>query len=100
MPASTSIVCDLDLDAPGKQVGRLELPRSNNSSGWSHLFVPIISIRGGDGPTALVVGGVHGDEHERRMAALVQGRESRPGHVPRNLSVIPCASHEAARGYT
>ena len=36
--------CTIDLDGPGKQVGRLEVPRSTNSSGWSHMFVPIITI--------------------------------------------------------
>ena len=68
-PASP-VHCTLDLDAPGKHFGRLELPRSTNTSGWSHLFVPIVSINGGDGPTALVLGGVHGDEPEGQVAAL------------------------------
>jgi predicted deacylase len=49
--------CSIDLEAPGKHVGQLELARSTNTSGWSHLFIPIVSIKGGDGPTALVVGG-------------------------------------------
>jgi predicted deacylase len=62
--AESPVHCTLDLDAPGKHWGQLELPRSNNTSGWSHLFVPICSIAGGDGPTALVIGGVHGDEPE------------------------------------
>jgi predicted deacylase len=92
--------CTLELDAPGKRFGRLELPRSNNSSGWSHLFIPIITIRGGDGPTALVFGGVHGDEPEGQVAALNLARSTRVEDVPGRLIIIPCASPEASRAYT
>jgi N-alpha-acetyl-L-2,4-diaminobutyrate deacetylase len=99
--ATTPVHCTIDLEAPGKQVGRLELPRSNNTSGWSHLFVPIVSIAGeADGPTALVVGGVHGDEPEGQIAALRLARETAPEDVTGRLIVAPCASPEASRAYT
>jgi N-alpha-acetyl-L-2,4-diaminobutyrate deacetylase len=97
---SSPVHCTLDLDAPGKQFGRLELPRSNNSSGWSHLFIPVVTICGGDGPTAVVFGGVHGDEPEGQVAALNLARETRVEDVPGRLIVIPCASIEASRAYT
>src|SRR2546428_1320922 len=92
--------CSIDLDARGKHVGQLELPRSNNTSGWSHLFIPIVSIRGGDGPTALVIGGVHGDEPEGQVAALRLARETQPDEVLGQLIVVPCASPDASRAYT
>jgi predicted deacylase len=92
--------CSIDLDAPGKQVGRLELPRSNNTSGWSHLFIPIVAISGGEGPTALVVGGVHGDEPEGQVAALRLAHETQPDQVPGRLIIVPCASPDASRAYT
>jgi predicted deacylase len=95
MSAASPVHCTLDLDAPGKQVGRLELPRSNNSSGWSHLFIPIVTVRGGDGPTAVVFGGVHGDEPEGQVAALNLARDARVEDVPGRLIIIPCASIEA-----
>jgi N-alpha-acetyl-L-2,4-diaminobutyrate deacetylase len=100
MAEATPVHCTLDLDAPGKHFGRLELPRSNNSSGWSHLFVPIVTICGGDGPTAVVFGGVHGDEPEGQVAALNLARGTRPEDVPGRLIVVPCASIEASRAYT
>ena len=81
MADASPVHCTIDLDAPGKQVGRLELPRSTNTSGWSHLFIPIISIHGGDGPTAVIFGGVHGDEPEGQVAALNLARETRPEDV-------------------
>jgi predicted deacylase len=97
---TSPVACSIDLDTPGKQFGHLELPRSNNTSGWSHLFVPIVSIRGGDGPTALVVGGVHGDEPEGQVAALNLAREVRPEDVPGRLLVVPCASPDASAAFT
>jgi predicted deacylase len=105
MPDSSRVVetqvhCTVDLDAPGKHVGRLELPRSTNTSGWSHLFIPIVSIRGGDGPTAVIFGGVHGDEPEGQVAALNLARTTRPADVNGRLIVVPCASPDASRAYT
>ena len=82
-------------------MGRLELPRSNNTSGWSHLFVPIVSVHGpAQGPTAVVVGGVHGDEPEGQIAALRLARETQPDDVTGRLIVVPCASPDASRAYT
>ena len=98
--ADTPVHCTLDLDADGKQFGRLEVPRSTNTSGWSHQFVPAVSIKRGDGPVALVLGGVHGDEPEGQVAALNLARDTQPGDVHGQLIVVPCASPEASRAYT
>jgi predicted deacylase len=98
--SASPVHCTIDLDGDGKQVGRLEIPRSTNTSGWSHQFVPIISIGGGDGPTAVVFGGVHGDEPEGQVAALRLARETEPGQLPGRLIVVPCASPDASKDYT
>lgn len=99
--ATSPVHCSIDLSEPGKHVGRLELPRSNNTSGWSHQFVPIVSIRGSsEGPTAVVIGGVHGDEPEGQIAALRLARETQPDDVTGRLIVVPCASPDASRAYT
>jgi predicted deacylase len=94
--ASSAVHCTVDLDAPGKHFGRLEVPRSTNTSGWSHLFVPIVTIGSGEGPTVLVLGGVHGDEPEGQVAAMNLVRETMPSDVSGRLIVIPCASPEAS----
>jgi predicted deacylase len=94
------ILCSIDLDAPGKQVGQLQVPRSNNTAGWSNQYVPIISIAGGDGPTAVVLGGVHGDEPAGQVAALNLARRLEPQHVHGRLIVIPTVSMDASRAYT
>jgi predicted deacylase len=94
------IRCTIDLDAPGKQIGRLQVPRSSNTSGWSSLFVPIVSVARGEGPSALVIGGVHGDEPEGQVAALNLARDLRPEEVTGRVTVIPCLSPDASRAYT
>ena len=94
------ILCTVDLDAPGKQVGRLQVPRSSNESGWSSQYVPIVTVAGGEGPTALVLGGVHGDEPEGQVAALNLARDLLPEQVNGRVTVIPCVSIDASRAYT
>ena len=94
------VSCSIDLSADGKQVGMLRVPRSSNVAGWSGLMIPIVSVGGGAGPTALVIGGVHGDEPEGQVAALNLARELEPAHVTGRVIVVPCASPEASRAYT
>ncbi|MGH2459245.1 MAG: succinylglutamate desuccinylase/aspartoacylase family protein [Chloroflexota bacterium] len=90
----------LDFDAPGRQVGQLQIPRSSNESGWSSLYVPVICLKNGNGPTVLVLGGNHGDEPEGPIAALKLARDTRLADVRGRLIVIPCLSPEAARAFT
>ena len=90
--AGHPIECSIDLGAAGRQVGRLEVPKSTNTGGWAHGFVPIASIANGDGPTALVLGGNHGDEYEGQVAGLKLLRELQPGQVSGRVIVIPCLS--------
>ena len=98
--ADSPVICTVDLDADGKQFGHLQIPRSYNTSGWSRQHFPIVSIKGGDGPTAVVFGGVHGDEPEGQVAALRLARETEPGQVKGQLIVVPVASPEASQAYT
>ena len=69
---SHPVICTIDLTAPGRQVGRLEIPKSTNTGGWGHQFIPIATVANGDGPTVLVLGGNHGDAsngHRRLCSA-------------------------------
>ena len=95
-----AVASTISFDRPGKRVGQLWLPRVTNESGWGNLVVPIACIAGGDGPTALVIGGVHGDEPEGQVAALNLLRDLQPDDVPGRVIVAPCLSPEASRDYT
>jgi N-alpha-acetyl-L-2,4-diaminobutyrate deacetylase len=98
--SDSPVSCTIDLTAEGKQVGMVRVPRSSNLAGWSSLWIPIVSVANGPGPTALVIGGVHGDEPEGQVAALNLARDLQPEQVTGRLIVIPCASPEASRAYT
>jgi predicted deacylase len=94
------IRCSIDLDAPGRQVGSLGVPRSSNTAGWASTDVPIVSVANGSGPTVLVLAGNHGDEYEGQVAALNLARDLRPEQVSGRVTVIPCLSVEASRAGT
>ena len=98
--SDSPVFSTIDYSRPGKQVGQIRVPRSTNESAWSNLFIPVICIANGSGPTTLVVGGVHGDEPEGQIAALNLARTARPEDVRGRLIILPCLSPEASRAYT
>jgi len=97
---SHPVSCTLDLDAPGRQVGRLELAKSTNTAGWGREFIPIAIVARGEGPTVLVLGGNHGDEYEGQVAGLKLLRELGPEQVSGRVIVIPCLSRAASKAST
>ncbi len=58
------ISATVDFDADGVQHGFLKLPISTDISAWGAVMIPITVLKNGDGPTALLTGGNHGDEYE------------------------------------
>jgi predicted deacylase len=90
----------VDLERPGRQVGRLELARSGNTAGWAATYVPVACVANGEGPTVLVLGGNHGDEYEGQVAGLKLLRELRPEQIAGRVIVLPVLSVEASRAGT
>ena len=97
---SGTVNCTFDLSKDGKQAGYLKVGDSTNNSGWTTYNVPIISIKNGDGPRALVLGGNHGDEYEGQIAASTLSRNLQPDQIKGQVIIIPCLSQEASRGGT
>ena len=93
--APTRIHCTIDLEAPGHQVGRLEVKHSDNRHAYGIIPVPIACIGDGRGPTALVTAGNHGDEHEGQIVArrLIRGLD--PALVRGRLIVVPALNYPA-----
>ena len=89
---ATQVSCSIDLAAPGKQIGRLALPRISNTGGWASTFIPIASVANGDGPNVLVLAGNHGDEYEGQVAALRLIQELEPEQVSGRVTIIPVLS--------
>jgi predicted deacylase len=95
---ASPIGCTVDLDATtsGRQIGHLRVPRSDNTSGWAGTIVPIARIRGGDGPSALVLAGNHGDEYEGQVAASKLARALQADETLGTVLVVPCLSVDAS----
>lgn len=98
--SESPIACTVDLDAQGRQLGYLQLPRSSNTAGWASTWIPIACIANGSGPTVLVIGGVHGDEYEGQVAGLRLARELEPERVSGRVIVLPCLSPAASKAGT
>ena len=57
----------LDVTSQGKRAGVFGLTHSDDRYGFSSIQSPLAVIRGGDGPTALICAGNHGDEYEGQI---------------------------------
>lgn len=62
-----TVSSSLDLDSQGRRAGRFDLTHSDNRHAFSSIQSPLSVIRGGDGPTALICAGNHGDEYEGQI---------------------------------
>jgi predicted deacylase len=96
MSHATPIECEIDLDRPGKQMGYLRLPHSVHRSGYGWIPIPIASIRGGAGPTVLMMAGNHGDEYEGQVIVSTLIRTLDPAEVQGQLILLPMANFPAA----
>ena len=97
---ATQVSCSIDLAAPGKQIGRLALPRISNTGGWASTFIPIATVANGDGPNVLVLAGNHGDEYEGQVAALKLIQELEPERITGRVTIIPVLSGAASKANT
>lgn len=83
---------DFDLDASGKINGHLYIPVSTSRSAYGNLRIPIVVIRGGSGPAALLMAGNHGDEFEGQVALSKLARTIEPKHLQGALIIMPTAN--------
>ncbi len=100
MQNTSQIITEVDFNKDGKHAGFLRLPHSVHRSAYGWLPVPIISIKNGAGPTALLMGGNHGDEYEGQIGLASLARETRPDDVNGQLIIMPQANAPAAEAGT
>jgi predicted deacylase len=100
MTEQSPVTCDIDLTQDGKRSGFLAVPQSTNSAGWAKYFVPISVIRNGEGPTAVLFGGNHGDEYEGPVTLMNLTRELSPKDISGRVIVLPMLNHPAVAGGT
>ena len=100
MSEASRVTATIDLDARGVRRGCLNVPWSRDDSAWGAIRVPIHVIRGGDGPTVLLVGGNHGDEYEGPVALLNLVRRLEPERLKGRVIVLPTMNHPAVQAGT
>lgn len=90
----------IPLDGAGKHHGFLRLPYSRNDSAWGSVMIPLTVIGNGDGPTALLTGGNHGDEYEGPIALQQLAWELEPGNITGRVIIAPYLNYPAFRAGT
>ncbi|WP_411956694.1 N(2)-acetyl-L-2,4-diaminobutanoate deacetylase DoeB [Paracoccus homiensis] len=90
----------IPLDRPGKHHGFLRLPYSRNDSAWGSVMIPITVIANGQGPTALLTGGNHGDEYEGPIALQSLAWQIEPDQISGRIIIVPYMNYPAFRAGT
>ncbi|MEQ8697725.1 MAG: N(2)-acetyl-L-2,4-diaminobutanoate deacetylase DoeB [Bauldia litoralis] len=89
------IVASVDFDADGAQHGFLRLPYSRDDSAWGSVMIPVTVIKNGEGPTALLTGGNHGDEYEGPVALFDLAATLKPESVAGRVIIVPAMNYPA-----
>ncbi len=98
--SASQIFSTVDFDKPGKQLGQLRVPYSYNLAGWANLMMPVAVLKNGEGPTALVMAGNHGDEYPGQVAVLRLMKELDPRSVRGRIILIPALNVPASKAAT
>lgn len=90
----------IPLDADGINHGFLRLPYSRDDSAWGSIMIPITVIRNGEGPTALLTGGNHGDEYEGPIALQELALTLTAEEVTGRVIIVPAFNFPAFKAGT
>jgi len=94
------IFATIDYERDGKQHGFLRLPYSRDDSAWGSILTPITIVKNGEGPTALLTGGNHGDEYEGPIALFDLARWLTPEAISGRVIIVPALNYPAFRAGT
>ncbi|SCB61768.1 N-alpha-acetyl-L-2,4-diaminobutyrate deacetylase [Rhizobium aethiopicum] len=89
------ISATVDFAAEGIQHGFLRLPYSRDDSAWGSVMIPITVVSRGEGPTALLTGGNHGDEYEGPIALFDLARSLKAEEVSGRVIIVPAMNYPA-----
>ncbi|WP_447956171.1 N(2)-acetyl-L-2,4-diaminobutanoate deacetylase DoeB [Vreelandella sp. EE7] len=90
----------VDFEADGVQHGFLKLPISTDVSAWGAVMIPVTVVKNGDGPTALLTGGNHGDEYEGITSLLKLSSALKAQDVTGRVIIVPCMNTPAVMAGT
>ncbi len=85
----------VDFSADGVQHGFLRLPYSRDDSAWGSVMIPVTVVKNGEGPTALLTGGNHGDEYEGPIALFDLARSLKAEEVSGRVIIVPAMNYPA-----
>lgn len=89
MARSSTVHTTIDFDKNGKQTGFFNIPHSPHEDAWGAVRFPICVIANGQGPTAILMAGNHGDEYEGPIALGELIRDLDPAAVSGRLIILP-----------
>lgn len=91
------IVPTVEFEKDGIFHGHLKLPYSRDDSAWGSIMIPITVIKNGEGPTALLTGGNHGDEYEGPVALFNLSHSLNLEEVSGRIIIVPAMNYPAFR---
>ena len=91
------ISATVDFEAEGVQHGFLKLPYSHDLSAWGSIMIPVTVVKRGEGPTALLTGGNHGDEYEGPIALFDLAQRLTADEVSGRVIILPAMNYPAFR---
>ncbi|RJT26718.1 N-alpha-acetyl diaminobutyric acid deacetylase DoeB [Mesorhizobium waimense] len=89
------ITATVDFTADGVQHGHLRLPYSRDDSAWGSVIIPLTVVKNGEGPTALLTGGNHGDEYEGPIALFDLARSLKQHDISGRVIIVPAMNYPA-----
>ncbi|MCW8907843.1 MAG: N(2)-acetyl-L-2,4-diaminobutanoate deacetylase DoeB [Sedimenticola sp.] len=100
MTQASSITATVDFERDGKQHGFLKLPYSHDDSAWGSIMIPVTVVRNGEGPTALLTGGNHGDEYEGITSLFKLANSLQPEAIRGRVIIVPAMNYPAVQNGT
>lgn len=94
--AKSRVWTKIDFSAQGVQSDFARVPYSSDSSAYGWIPVPMFCVSHGEGPTALLIGGTHGDEYEGQVALLKLARELIETEIQGRVIILPSLNRPAA----
>ncbi|MFK7854780.1 MAG: succinylglutamate desuccinylase/aspartoacylase family protein [Granulosicoccus sp.] len=99
--SKSKVTPTIDLTDEGKHIGDLRVRWSDNTVPLGYHPVPIISLKNGEGPVMLMLGGTHGDEFEGPSALMRLVNDLQVDQLNGQIIIIPAlnapALNESAR---
>ena len=86
---------EVDYDKEGKHHGYIRIQFSSDRSAYGWLPVPVMSIRNGEGPCAIVIGANHGDEYEGVSICNELYQTLEPDDISGQIIFLPAANAPA-----